>query len=199
MDVNVVYQNNPGFYELPVWVVSVTDGDTVHVIPEGASEPLKVRLGGIDAPEMNQSYGEESRDLLTALSLGKCLTLDVVCTGSNAGCPGGVVCTCTDRYGRRVGILHDGNWRQSVNKEMVEQGLAYNWPKYGMLYGGNNAQIRARKKRVGIWARFGGDVRPWSHRHGGALTPMEYMKAEAEARAEAKANDEKSRPEEQSR
>ena len=82
-------QNNPDFYELPVWVVSVTDGDTVHVIPEGETEPLKVRLGGIDAPEMNQPYGEESKNLLTILALGRSLTLDVVCTGSNPGCPGG--------------------------------------------------------------------------------------------------------------
>ena len=110
--------------------------------------------------------------------------------------PAGVACACTDRYGRRVGILHDDNWRNSINKEMVEQGLAYNWPKYGMLYGGNNAQIRARKRRVGIWERFGGDVRPWSHRRGGTETPIEFAKAKAEAEAKAKANDEKSRPEE---
>ena len=90
---------------------------------------------------------------------------------------------CVDRYRRQVGVLHQGNPRRSFNKEMAEAGLAYNWPKYGMLWGGHNAQKRARSKRVGIWARFGGEIRPWSHRHGGTQTPIEYTK-ECEAAKE---------------
>ena len=39
---------------------------------------------------------------------------------------------------------------------------------------------------MGIWARFGGDVRPWSFRHGGTETPIEFVKAKNEAEAKAK-------------
>ena len=143
-----------------VAVVAVPDGDTVVVAREDGVA-LRVRLHGIDAPELDQLWGPESRDVLAALVLGQTLFLDVL---------------DRDRYGRTVGILHGGDPRQSVNKEMVERGMAYNWPRYGRLWGGNNAQIRARKKRVGLWERFGGHVRPWSHRHGGTQTPIEFMK-----------------------
>ena len=157
---------------LPVEIVAVTDGDTIRVIPKGGSTPFKVRLHGIDAPEIDQEFGVESRDKLAALLNGKSIFVDIL---------------CVDRYGRQVGVLHGGNPRQSFNKEMVELGMAYNFPFYGMLWGGNNAQVRARKARVGIWARFGGEVRPWSHRRGGMETPIEFAKAKAEAEAAAKA------------
>lgn len=169
-------RSDPGYYATSAWVVAVSDGDTVHAVLEGATEPVKVRLGGIDAPEMDQEYGPESKALLERLALGKQLNLHVICTGSNLDCPGGDACTCTDIYGRLVGVLSEGSWRQSINKRLVEAGLAYDWPRYGLLEGCHNAQRRARSKRVGVWARFGGEVRPWSHRHGGELTPMEFMK-----------------------
>ena len=130
---------------------------------EGESSPFKVRLHGLDAPELDQKYGQESCLALISLLKDKDVLLDIV---------------DTDKYGRTVGILHEGNFRKSINKEMIELGMAYNWPSYGMLWGGNNAQVRARSKRVGIWANFGGGVRPWSHRHGGTQTPIEYAKAE---------------------
>ena len=156
---------------LPVEVVAVSDGDTVRVIPRGGNAPFKVRLHGIDAPEISQPFGEESRDKLAALLAGKSIFVDIL---------------CVDRYGRQVGILHEGNPRQSFNKQMVEEGMAYNWTTYGRVFGGNNAQVRARKKRAGIWARFGGEIRPWSHRRGGTETPIEFVKAKAEAEAKAK-------------
>lgn len=79
-------------------------------------------------------------------------------------------------------MLFENTWRQSINKAMVEQGMAYNWPSYGMLYGGDRAQRRARSKRIGIWQRHGGEVRPWSHRHGGTQTPMEFMEEKEKTR-----------------
>ena len=99
----------------------------------------------------------------------------LICTNRNPGCTGGTECECTDFYGRRVGVLYERTWKWSINKEMIERGLAYNWPSYGMLYGGDRAQRRARAKRIGLWERFGGEVRPWSHRHGGTQTPLEFM------------------------
>ena len=157
--------------DLQVWVVAVIDGDAVRVIPDGESEPLVVRLGGIDSPESNQKFGPEATALLSDLALCRSLPLEVY---------------DTDRYGRSVGVPHDGNWLQSINKEMVEQGLAYNWPRYGMLYGGHNAQRRAKSERIGIWQRHGGEVRPWNHRHGGVLTPIEFMEAKVEEEFRAK-------------
>ena len=92
--------------------------------------------------------------------MGRNLTLDVTCTGSVEDCPGGNECVCVDYYDRLVGILHDGNWRNSINKQLVEAGLAYILRTYGLLYNGTNAEKRARSKRIGIWRRHGGEVRP---------------------------------------
>ena len=72
-------------------VVAVTDGDTVRVTIKDGSAPFKVRLHGIDAPELDQEFGVESRDKLVALLAGKSIFVDIL---------------CVDRYGRQVGILH---------------------------------------------------------------------------------------------
>ena len=160
------------FKPIPLWqmsvlVVSVTDGDTVKVVEKDKDESpaFKVRLHGLDAPEILQVYGKESKQALSDMVLGKSVTLDVF----------GV-----DRYGRTVGVLHDGNWKRSFNKMMIEIGMAYNWNTYGMLWGGDRAERKARAKRVGVWKRFAGEIRPWSWRHGGGETPKEYVKAKLE-------------------
>ena len=69
-------------------VVKVTDGDTIHVLSEGAR--IKVRLTGIDAPESNQPYGKASRKHLASLLAGK----EVFVESSK-----------TDRYGRTLGKI----------------------------------------------------------------------------------------------
>lgn len=160
---------------LKIKVMSVSDGDTIKAITKKGEKPFKVRLYGIDAPELDQEYGPESRDALAKMVEGKIIFVEIV---------------DVDTYGRQVGILHGGNHRKSVNKALVELGLAYNWPKYGMLWGGHNAQKRARSKRTGLWKRFGGEVRPWSHRHGGKQTPIEFAKAKLEQAEREKAESE---------
>ena len=113
-----------------VKVVAVTDGDTVKVITKKGGTPLNVRLHGIDAPELDQEYGEESKEALTKMVEGKIIFVDIV----------GV-----DRFGRQIGILHKGKPRNSFNKLLIELGFAYDWPTYGRVWGGHNAQKRARE------------------------------------------------------
>lgn len=45
-------------------VTYVTDGDTLWVRPEDGSAARKIRLDGIDAPEICQRHGQEARDAL---------------------------------------------------------------------------------------------------------------------------------------
>ncbi|MCH1438263.1 MAG: thermonuclease family protein, partial [Rubripirellula sp.] len=70
-------------------VVSVADGDTVTLLVN--QKPLKVRLYGIDAPETNQSFGNKSKQALSAMVFGKTITLKK---------------TGKDKYGRILGIIH---------------------------------------------------------------------------------------------
>lgn len=163
---------NPLTLRLKVLVVDVTDGDTVKVIVKEGGTSFKIRLHGIDAPELDQEYGPESKEALSKMVLGRVILVDIL---------------CVDRYRRQVGILHKGKPRKSFNKLKVELGFAYNWPKYGMLWGGHNAQRIARKKRLNLWSQFGGEVRPWSHRHGGTETPIEFKKRKIRETEQAKA------------
>ena len=68
-------------------VVSVHDGDTLTAL-DAANVQHKVRLTGIDAPEIGQPFGTKARDRLTALAKGKTVTIH----GHGQ-----------DRYGRPVG------------------------------------------------------------------------------------------------
>ena len=54
----------------PCKVVKVTDGDTVYVL-DRAKNRIKVRLGGIDAPEKKQAYGRQSSKNLAGYIAGQ--------------------------------------------------------------------------------------------------------------------------------
>ncbi len=57
------------YLNCPCKVIKVTDGDTVHVLDQ-ANARHKIRLGGIDAPEKKQIYGDKSTQNLTNLIAG---------------------------------------------------------------------------------------------------------------------------------
>lgn len=48
-------------------VVGVHDGDTLTLLVAG-NRPVKVRLAGMDAPELNQPYGQQAKQALSALA-----------------------------------------------------------------------------------------------------------------------------------
>jgi micrococcal nuclease len=59
-------------------VIYVTDGDTLWVRPDNAainSEPRKIRINGIDAPETCQLYGAQSTAALKKLIASKSVTV----------------------------------------------------------------------------------------------------------------------------
>lgn len=129
----------------------VTDGDGLHQAGE------RVRLWGIDAPELDQECkrngmayrcGEQARDALVALVAAG----DVRCEPVDR-----------DRYGRTVA-------RCSVNgldlgAEMVRLGWAVDYRRYSRgIYAGMEREARAAKR--GLWA--GEFVTPsqWRRGHG---------------------------------
>jgi micrococcal nuclease len=83
---------------------AVIDGDT-FILENGET----VRLIGIDAPELSQPGGEESRKYLTRLILNKGVTLE---TGRED----------QDKYNRLLRFVYLGNL--CINEEMIIQGYA---------------------------------------------------------------------------
>ncbi|GAB6036802.1 thermonuclease family protein [Fundidesulfovibrio butyratiphilus] len=123
-------------------VQRVHDGDTLLV------DGVKVRLYGIDAPELAQPGGEASRDHLRALVRGGRVK---------------VVFMDKDAYGRVVGrvFLPDGS---DVCAEMVRTGHAWVYRKYcrdcrDLLA----AEALARWRGIGLWSEKA-PTPPWQWR-----------------------------------
>jgi endonuclease YncB( thermonuclease family) len=140
-------------------VKSVHDGDTIKAIKDGNVQNF--RLCGIDAPEISQPLGTESRDYLRTLleqpkaslvSPNKKVQISIV---------------GTDRYNRKIGeifVIADGT-EKFINEEMTKAGMAYNYDRYencpNQIAMGNGEAI-AKQKKIGVWG--GSYEKPWDYR-----------------------------------
>lgn len=134
-------------------VISVADGDTLTVGRNGETE--KIRLCGIDAPELKQPLGEESKQFLTEL---------VESSGGQVE----ITPIERDRYDRLVAevfVLGDDGER-SAQTELLSAGMAYVYDRY--VDGCENAQPMrmaqaiAQRQKVGVWS--GSFEKPWDYR-----------------------------------
>ena len=129
--------------ELSCTVKSVYDGDTLTAdCPEGE---VKVRVFGIDAPEMGQApWGGQSRDAFRQIvNRGDAVRLRVI---------------DQDRYGRTVAQVFSNN--RDAGLEMVRQGRAVVYEQYNDSAAYRQAEAEARQARRGIWARSGSQQDP---------------------------------------
>ena len=138
----------------PVRVVAVQDGDSLiaRAAHSRHGGQYRIRLYAIDAPEHDQKYGLEARDYLRRLVWNR---TDLM-----------VEAVDTDQYGRLAGVLYYRAMgrRHSINRLMVEQGLAYWYREFGGHgLGLEQAEENARRRRRGVWASRG-QVAPWEHR-----------------------------------
>lgn len=127
----------------PGTVLFVIDGDTF--VFQTGQESVKVRMNGIDAPEKDQSVGNESTVYLEKY-LKKPATLKT---------------RGTDKYGRTLGTLFvDG---KDINLEMVRSGNAWHYKKYSkdILY--SAAEDSARIEKIGLW-KDSNPIAPWDWR-----------------------------------
>ena len=132
------------------FVSHVTDGDTVWVRPEHGGPALQVRIEGIDAPELCQAFGNESRDALAKFVARKHVT---------------VIPQGADNYRRTIARLRLGD--EDVGAWMVSRGYA--WSYRFRKDPGPYAREEARAKRIhaGLW-KFAGPESPrdFRVRHG---------------------------------
>ncbi|MBT8410049.1 MAG: thermonuclease family protein [Alphaproteobacteria bacterium] len=86
----------------------VIDGDTIVIAR------TKIRLAGIDAPELDQPWGQKSKWAMVAICKGEVITAEL--NGERS-------------YDRLVGscYLPDG---RDIAAELVKQGLALDWPAF---------------------------------------------------------------------
>jgi len=127
--------------EVPVFsgkVDRVHDGDTITVFSDDG-EYVKVRLFGIDAPELKQAGGRNSKKHLSLLTpVGRSVKVEKV---------------ETDQYDRLVGLifLEDGT---SVNRAMITDGQAWVYERFCLkVYCADWRldQKAAKSARKGLW------------------------------------------------
>lgn len=124
------------------WVSWVIDGDTVLLLREGQTEPVKLRIDGIDAPESCQPGGAEAREAMVVLALRK--RVQVLDLGQ-------------DSYGRQVGRLsQDG---VDLGAEMVRTGMAWAYRFHTGKGPYAGLQRQAQQQKTGL---FGQAERPMS-------------------------------------
>ena len=129
--------------ELVCALGGVFDGDTLSA--NCAEGEVKVRIFGIDAPEMKQEpWGDRSREALRGL---------LPRSGSI-----GLRVMDHDRYGRTVAQVVAGEC--DVGLEMVRLGQAVVYQQYNHAPDYQQAQAEAKQTRRGIWAKPGGQQDP---------------------------------------
>jgi endonuclease YncB( thermonuclease family) len=129
----------------PAKVVGVHDGDSITVLREGNVQ-VKIRLEGIDAPELKQPFGNAAKKALSDLVFGK--TVEVKETGK-------------DRYARTLATITVGSL--DANLEMVKTGFAWHYAKYSKDQMLKEAQIQAQLSKRGLWVEKE-NVPPWEWR-----------------------------------
>jgi micrococcal nuclease len=131
-------------------VTHVTDGDTFWLRVPGQPDAVKVRIQGMDAPEICQPFGVQSRDALASLLMARQVRVDT---------------RARDTWGRLVGRVAVGG--MDAGQWMVVRGYA--WTSHSRRgagpYAGEEAQARA--SRQGLWqVASAQEPRQFRKRHG---------------------------------
>ena len=125
----------------PLENIRVVDGDTIRA--EAKGKEIKIRLVEIDAPEMNQPFGAQSKNFLNRLLYQKDVTL---------------ISQGEDRYGRTLGEIYANG--ESANALMIKSGFAWVYDRYvkdSSLY---KYQDQAKAENLGLW-RAKDPIAPW--------------------------------------
>ncbi|MRD49201.1 thermonuclease family protein [Caenimonas koreensis DSM 17982] len=115
-------------------VSHVTDGDTVWVRRDDGKPPLRVRLQGIDAPEICQPFGLKSRQALASIVAHRRVT---------------VTTHGTDNYDRTLGVIERAH--EDVGAWMVRRGYAWSYHFKGNAGPYARQEAQARRTRAGLW------------------------------------------------
>lgn len=118
-------------------IVGVSDGDTLTARcgEPGAYQQVKIRLGGIDAPESKQPWGLRSKQSLSDL----CFKAEAEITPKSQ-----------DRYGRTVADVRCGGL--DAGQHQVAIGMAWYFVKYGKGYEFlKEIEETARFSKLGLW------------------------------------------------
>lgn len=130
-------------------VVHVHDGDTLWVEPEEGGPRIKLRLDGVDAPEICQAGGEASRDALARHLQNQSVQVRT---------------RHLDRYGRPLARLkvEEGD----VGAWLVREGHAWSYRHQNSTGPYALEELLARALRRGLFVQAAEEPRDFRRRHG---------------------------------
>lgn len=127
-------------------VVKVADGDTFTLL-DSYGNTHRIRLYGIDCPELNQPFGKDAKRFTSNLVLQKMVSIEKI---------------SKDRNGRIVAkVTLNGN--QSLNQLLLQNGLAWHFLKYDKSKTYADLERQARVAKLGLWASAN-PIAPWDWR-----------------------------------
>ena len=127
-------------------VVGIQDGDTITVLH--GEEQYKIRIWGIDTPEMGQPFGKAAKQAASQLLFEKEVQFKL---GEK------------DRYGRIISTVTMPNG-DDFGATMLLSGHAWHYVQYAPhAEGYAELQAKAKRKKSGLWAEQGA-VAPWDWR-----------------------------------
>lgn len=128
-------------------VLSVADGDTLTIYSH--RKKVKIRLAGIDCPELSQPYGKIAKRFVQKVTSGRVVSIEK---------------KTRDQYGRVVAFVFIDD--KMLNEMMVDFGYAWVYRKYcnyDICSRWARLEAIARKQRKGLWLDSR-PIAPWEWR-----------------------------------
>lgn len=137
--------------------VRVTDGDTIWV--KTSSNHIKIRLYGVDTPEIKQSFGKEAKEFVTSLVFLELVKVEPI---------------NKDRYGRTVALIYfevqeNINYKPveiCLNEKIVQAGYAWVYDRYckkPICKQWKQLENDANIQKIGLW-KSKTIIPPWEYR-----------------------------------
>ncbi len=126
-------------------VIGVYSGDSIVVKLDDGSQ-IKVRLEGIDCPELTQEYGDSAKMATVVFCFNKKVRIEK---------------TGVDTYGRTLAFVYVDDI--CLNKELLRRGLAWHYKAYNADQELAQLELDARNAKVGIWSTDEPEA-PWDYR-----------------------------------
>ena len=128
-------------------VIEVNSGDVITIF--NLNRPVRVKLMGIDAPEMNQVFGDVAKKHLSDLVFEKSVLVEYAGIAPDSSLTGRV-------------LLNDAD----IGAQMIRDGAAWFDPTYGNRLSPTNrevyqqSELAARSEKRGLWQQEN-PVAPW--------------------------------------